>query len=265
MKISDLEKLLKIEAGSLKTAIEKDEIQLPDYVIRTKEEETTLQANIENQKKERYEAGLEVGTKREVKELADKLGYNLEGKAKTVENLISFHTESLEKKAKKPITELETDFKKLQENYITLEKNHNEFKSQVENEKNLTSFRTELAKGIPANVELMFNPERIISFAEKEVGFKVDNGVRYITKNGEVAKDPKTLQPITPDIFMSEYIKDFVKKTSGGAGEKDNVKSNNVGSFEAYEKTLVEQGINPASEKGAKMIREAQKQGLIKF
>lgn len=194
MKISEIEKQFGLPEGSFKTAIETNaDIEMPKLHIRTEDEETQLQANIESQKKARYEAGIETGTKREVNDFATKLGYNLDGKAKTVENLLNFHTEAIEKKIKKPVTELETDFKKLQENYLTLEKNHNDYKLQVETEKNTNQFRTSLAKGIPANVELMFNPERIVGFAEKEVSYKIENGQMLIVRNGEVEKDKKNI------------------------------------------------------------------------
>jgi len=265
MKITDIEKLLKLEAGTLKAAAEKDlDITLSTLHVRTDEEEATLQANIEAQKKERYEAGIEVAEKRKVKDISEKLGYSLEGKAKTLENLLEIHSESLEKKAKKPLTEIETDFKKLQENYIQLEKSHNDFKTSVENEKSINFFRTSLAKAIPANVELLFNPERIISFAEKEISHKVENGTLLLKKGDDILKNPKTLQPLSAEEFMADYIKDFVKKPTGGTGQKD-ATPNNVGSYEAFIKNMGKEGINPAGEKGQKMLEQAMKQGLIKM
>lgn len=64
---------------------------------------------------------------------------------------------------------------------------------------------------------------------------------------------------------MSEYIKEFVKKPSGGTGQKDNTGANTQGTYEAFAENLLKQGIEPGSQKGQQMILDAQKQGLIKY
>ena len=123
--IGDFEKILGFQNGELKAALASDEeveLSVPAIVVRTAEEHKKFMANVEEEKKQKYEAGKEKGIKDEINKYIESNGIvALEGKAKTFDNFAEslkvFYAAETGKPKAEMIQTLEKEKKQLQTNY----------------------------------------------------------------------------------------------------------------------------------------------------
>jgi hypothetical protein len=134
--------MLNLEAGSLQKGIESEDdisVELPDLVIRTKEQEAEFENNLDQQFKRKYDDGKEKGVKDLINENIEKFGITLDNEKKTFENFAKALEDKYKKEVGKPkdkkLEELETDNQALRQNLESVQSQFNEFKTETEHSK----------------------------------------------------------------------------------------------------------------------------------
>lgn len=253
--IQYIEQMLKLEEGTLQRAIESEDqvkVELPEVIIRTKQEEEVLKANHEKEKKERYDTALEVGEKRAVNSALEAFGLSLDDKAKTVTNFADVFKTKLEVDLKQPkdqrITELEGDNEKLRKNLSEVTNQFDQFKAEKEAEKEAATIDDNIISAIPdegliipkANIHTLFKANYKGKIGE-------NNSILWSNGTGEILKNETTLAPKTTNEIMNDFIKPYIKQPSGGAGEGDNVTKNGAGAYDDFVKEMSEKGVSEGS------------------
>lgn len=267
--LTGIEQALKLETGSLKKAMEADtetKIELPQLVIRTSEEDETLKANYEKEKKERYDAGREKAEKDIINTGAEKYGITLDETKKTFDNFAEAFKEKVTAELGKPKDEqleaLKADKVKLQENLNTLQGEFDTFKQTTVQESRQRSIDMEIEKVIPTEgLTIDRNAVKILFKNDYEGDFNEDNKLVF-KKNGEVLKDDKTLNPLTSEQVMQSFITPYVKKPSG-TGETDDPPAGGKTGYDKFEEEMKKKGHNPGSEEFQREMGKRVKEGTL--
>lgn len=269
--VSALEKMLKLEAGTLSQAIEStDEIEvtLPELIIRTSEEQATYETNLDTEKKERYDAGKEKGIKDAINEVAPKFGIDLTDKAKTVDNFAeAFKSKIVEETGKEPsqkIQELERDNEKLRTNYTDLEGQFNTFKTDVTQKETRSKIDSQILSAIPDNGLLINKDEVALIFKNRYNVDLTEGGNLEIKQNGEVLKNTTTLNPLGVNDVMGDFIKPYVKPVEGGAGGTDQAGTKKTG-YDSFKEEMETKGHNEGSAEFSRELMQRQKDGTIEI
>jgi hypothetical protein len=278
--IEVLSAALKIDKETLINSlinVEGKELALPDFVIRTKEEEETYIKNLANQE---YHKGKTAESEMSLKELkrlgSEKYGINTEGikshaelidlieKKKAEEFKAAFEGEG-DKKIKEILSKLDeknkeadllrTKLLEIEETYKTqLSQKDNEFKKSIKDNELL-----KIANTIPFAL-----PKNLISVEEKTKYIQtetskfmtlfnsiyetdIENGQIVVKQNGTVIKD-KLLQPEKIDKIAIDFAKqmNFNLSDNGGIQRPDGTKiTNNFtgASKEQFDAVMKEKGI----------------------
>jgi len=260
--LTDLEKSLKLDEGTLSKALQSEtpvKIELPQLVVRTKEEEDTF---IENLKTNHFTAAQEIlikNTKRD-------LGLDFEGKNinKLIEVVKAKALEEAKIEPDKKVQELAADKAKLQSNLQDLERKlvakEQEYKvKEIERTVNDTLLNS-------INFETSIPKNDVLTLFKSNYQTDMEDGKVLIKKNGEVLKNPTTLSPLTPGEVLAEFSKPYLKNLTpgGGAGKKDEP-GGKPNSYEAFEKSMTDQGIKPGSQEFGLKMQEALKSGTLKM
>lgn len=253
--ITSIENMLKLEEGTLQKAIESEElvkVELPEVLIRTKEEEETLKSNHEKEKKERYDSGLEVGEKRAVNSALESFGLSLDDKAKTVANFADAFKTKLEVDFKQPkdqkITELESDNEKLRKNLEDVTNSFENFKAEKEAEKEAATIDSSIMSAIP-DEGLIIPKSSIHTLFQAKYKGKIgeNNSITWSNGSGEVIKNETTLAPKTVKEVMADFIKPYIKSPDGGTGEGDKPSKNGAGTYDDFVKEMANKDVNEGS------------------
>lgn len=258
--IDKIEEVLHIEKGTLKAAIEKEdeiEVQIPELVVRTKDEETTFTANIEADKKSRYDSGVEKGEKEAVLRTAKELGFEIaDDKAKKIDNLLPLYKDHVIKEANiepnTKIATLETELNTVRTNYKSLETEHNDLKTNIEKEKQQFKVDKDILASIPKeNVEYNVPEDDLLYLIKRKHKFDLQDGKTIaLGPDGQPIKSGATLEPKPLNEVLIEIIKPYIAKRKGGTGEEDYTPGQDQeGSYEAFVKEMEKAGHKPGSEK----------------
>lgn len=269
--INDIEKALKLEEGTLQKAYQSEEeveVSIPELIVRTKDEHEQFIANIDLEKKERYDAGKEKGVKDVINASIDKYGIDLTDKAKTFDNFASALTEKLSKDLKIPVDkkneELLADNEQLRANYSNLESEFNTFKTTIQQKEQKNSIDSKVISKLPTEGTVIRQDELKLIF-ENRFNPKLDeSGKLLLHKDGEVLKNPTTLNPMTIDEVMPDFINPYLKKQEAGTGSGDSSTKKET-SYDAFEKEMKDKGINPGSQEFQREINERTKAGTLKI
>lgn len=258
--ISDIESTLKLESGTLKAAIEGDEeveITIPELVIKTKEENERFMQNIDNDKKSRYDSGVEKGEKEAVLRVAKSLNIEIgDDKAKKIDNLLPLYKESIITESKiepdKRIKSLETELETIRGNYKTLEGDFSSYKNTIETEKQGLKDDQEIMKSIPKeNINYSVPEDDLLFLVKRKQKFgRVDGKLLALGEDGQPIKSGATLDPKPLKEIVSDLVKPYMLKPNGGTGDTDyNNNNSDPGSYEAFVKEMETNEIAIGTEK----------------
>jgi len=248
--INDLEKFLRLEEGTLKAAIDNEEgvdIQISeDLVVRTQEEISTREKNLTDTAKV---AAVEIA----VKGMRNELGLEFEGK--TMENLIAAHRAKVESEAQaepdQRIRELQSDNDKLRQNLETkqgeVEALNTRF-TEFENRNTINRQVDDAFLGAIEGKKTTIPMQDMKDLFMVRNSLKVDDGKTVLLRDGEVAKDETTLNPVPLDTHVNEFVNQFVKPAEGGNAGGNEPAPSAAGTYEAFEKEMAEKGHNVGSE-----------------
>jgi len=242
--LSEIEQRLGLKAGEFTTLLsapEEHEINLADIEIIRKAD---LNTRIENIKSEAKAAELEI----QIKEAKKKYGLEFEGKS------IDKFAEAYKKKVatevggepNKRIQELESDFGTLKSNYekeIAERKRIETEFTQKENKRKINE--TILGK---LTADTIIPKDKLLTIFHSEFETELTDSGIVFKKGGNVLKNQTTLSPLSPDEVLADFVKDYAKPVSGGAGGKDNPAPSKVGSFDAFIKEMETKEIKQGTE-----------------
>ena len=266
--IDILEESLGLEKGKLTemiTSEEKHQLEIDKYVIKPKSDFDSLLGNV---KRDSYEIGR--------KELFKELGVDFEGTGvhrdvnKSVEFIKKWNEENVNKaieEAKidpnKKYDTLKQDFDKLQGNLSEWENKYNTLESTYKQKEQASTIKNTLLKEIPEGT--LLDKEDILALAMAKYQFGIDDDGFAISKNGEIQKNQSNMNRITPNEFMKEFVKPYLKPIDGGAGGKDSNSGGKETSLEIFNKSMESKGINVGSEDYNEQMSLAMKNGTLKL
>lgn len=260
--LTDLEKSLKLDEGTLSKALQSEtpvKIELPQLVVRTKDEEDTF---IENLKTNHFTAAQEIlikNTKRD-------LGLDFEGKNinKLIEVVKAKALEEAKIEPDKKVQELAADKAKLQQNIQELESKFQAKEKEFIFKENERKVNDALLSSM--NFETAIPTNDVLTLFKSNFQTDLEGDKVVIKKNGEVLKNPTTLSPLSPNEVLAEFAKPYLKTAviTGGGGKKDEP-GGKLNSYEAFEKSMTDQNIKPGSAEFIQKMQEAMKSGTLKM
>lgn len=265
--IDKIEQLLKLEAGTLKAAIESEdeqEITLEGLNVYTQDELSSLEENI---KKQEYRNGKVAGEEMAVKAVRDEYGLDFEGK--TVRNFAEAFKNKIESESKKQptekIKELETDLQKLREKNGEWENKFNQLNDSISNERKEYKLKSLIESSVPKDTILPADKISLLFRNDYKVDFNED-GNPVVMKGDEVIKDEKTRNPLGVKDVLGSWLTEnnFLKQEQQGRGEKDQRQNTKFGTIEAFNQEMEEKGMNPNSEEYQKEYFRRIKEGELK-
>jgi hypothetical protein len=261
--ISDLEKSLHLESGSLSKALESEEsikIEIPELKILKTDDYDSLISNV---KSEASKQGIELM----LKDLKETEGLEYEGRKKP-ENFINALKEKVRKEAgeepEKKYKDLKTSFGKLQENFQGLETLHNNFKKDVEFKQQKNNIDAKIMSEIPDN--LTISKEDALSLFNLKNKASLNDEGNIVFMDGEtVRKNEVNQNPMTPTEVMETFITPYIKQTQGGAGGTDTKGTNAPTGMESFIKEMETKGVKQNSADFSKELRERMSAGTLKI
>lgn len=241
------------------------------FVVRSKEENDTFLRNYEEQVISNKTKEFALNLEKDVKELTgldkaspDEKYYEflkraVSTKLQSVKTLEQELTALKEKKGgegvseeeKKRIKDLELALEKQKGDYAeALSKKDQEltqYKAQNEVEKRMIPLRASYKPNIP-KFALEAAEEKVLNELIPNLIFTEDGKIMIKGKDGETLKDPKLLEPVTLEAYLSDRLKDFVdegKEQRGagtGKGDKDEGKGGKFTGIPAGVETKVQLG-----------------------
>lgn len=233
-----------------------------EFIVREKTEEETFVANLKNEAKT---AGIEIA----IKEQRNALGLEFQGK--TMENLIKAVQEKAIQDAK---IEPEEKVKNLMKDIETLKTTIQSVTTEKEQlEGNFKSFKMEstvnntLSTLIPDNI--VMPKEDMMLIVKNRLGFDVDETNRLLVKkNGEVLKNPTTLDPIAPKEAIQSFFNEnpqYIKAVDGGRGAGDSGSGGGKTTVEQFMEQKAKEGVSHTDPKFIEELTQLQKDGLIEM
>ena len=235
-----------IETGEVKIESDKLIVKSEDNIIYTKEEHDTYTKNLGDAE---YKKGKTAGEEMTFKAMKNASGYEIEGYKDADTFVSTFKTKVIEEAKIEPNEQL----KKKDADIATLQGTITEIKTEFDTFK--TGITEKETRGKKDNALTSFIPDEGVivkksismSALKNELSIDVmfdDAGKAQLTKNGEVIKDPKTLQPIEPKGFIESNLATLglIKKANGGGGGGDDTGDGKGGSYEAFVKEMNAKG-----------------------
>ena len=256
-------KSFEFSEDALKEALDKKtDISIAEkVVIRTEEEDTAFQSNL---KATERTASLEIA----VKNVREKLGLNFQGK--TIENLVeAVKVKTLEEAKIEPDEKLKAaqkDIETLKGTIQTLSTEKEDAFKQLKNFKTETVVNQTLISSIPENVILP--KEDIAIILKNKYTFEVDdNGKSIVKSNGEILKNPTTLDPLQPKDVIGKFFEEnptYIKSGTGGAGGGDSGGGNGKLTVDAVIEKAQKDGVNVQSPEFIAQLEKDIKDGVVK-
>lgn len=232
-----------------------------DVVVRAKEEDESFKRNS-------YEDGRKAGVEIAVKEARETLGLDFQGKK--MENLLdSYKNKILEDAKIEPEGKIKSvleDNKKLKENLTTLTSELDLIKTDFVNYKQEGKINSALLSALPENIVLP--KEDMLTLVKTKMQFEVSEDGRTIVKaNGEVLKNPTTLDPLSEKDALTKFFSEnptYLKGAQGGAGGHDSP-PNGGGKMtvEQFMEKKAKEGVSHTSDEFINELTSLQKEGLI--
>lgn len=252
-----------IEAGELELKSDKLIEKTEDTIIYSKEDFETYTTNV---KKKEYEDTKDKAREMAMKDVRDEFGFTFDG-YKDVKTFASTVKEKIIEEAKidpsKKVEGLTEDLRLVRENLKNKETEFETFKQGIQQKETRAKKDTILSTLIPK--EGLVVSSDITLMALKNKGFDVnitEAGKNEFIFNGEIIKDPSTLEPTDGKSFVLDKLKEMelISKPGGGNGGDDETGGGKEGSYEAFVKEMkaqdIEEGTSKFSEEMTKRIKD---------
>ncbi len=234
-----LSELTKIDVETLTKAIaseeEEVEVEFPEIHVFTQEE---LNARDLNSSRKGNHTAIEMAVKEARNKLKEEFGDEFDFQGKTIENLVETAIKAGEAKAgvkpSEQLKEKDEIIKKLQKSVSTLE----EEKDAVLQDKEKFQFNykvdSTLIKKVPNVENATFTPDEYISLWKRDKEIVTADGVITYKINGEIARDPKTQNPISIETDFENFLneKGVTQTDRRGRGDDDKKPPSNTGSID---------------------------------
>jgi hypothetical protein len=271
--LSDIEKMLNLEAGTLQKGIESKEeinIELPNLVIRTEEEENDFKKNLDLDLKRKYDEGKEKGVKDEINAHLDKFGLSLDQEKKTFENFAKALSAKLEADVKTPVDkkleELKADKEKLQNNLQDVSSQFETFKAETTNRERNLKLDNEISSHIPTEGLNIPREDLQILFKNKyQFDFSEDGNINVLDQNGNVLKDEKTRNPVPVKNVIESFSENYMVKQPGTGGGDDGGKGGAKSDYDSFRKEMLEKGLNEGGEEYQREFNKRVNEGTIEL
>jgi hypothetical protein len=252
-----------IETGELELKSDKLIEKTEDTIIYSKDDFETYTKNI---KDEEYKATKVKAKEMAMKTIRDEFGFTFEGYqdekvfASTVKEKI---IEEAKIDPSKKVEELNKDLKLVRENLKTKETEFETFKQSIQQKETRAKKDSIISTLIPK--EGLVVSSDITLMALKNKGFDVnitETGKNEFVFNGEVIKDPSTLEATDGKSFVLDKLKEMelISKPGGGNGGDDETGGGKEGGYEAFVKEMkaqdIEEGTSKFSEEMTKRIKD---------
>ena len=204
-----------------------------DLIVQTKEEQDKY---INNLKPSIVQTAMEI----KVKQLRDEKGLELESGKKSFEGLFEAYSEKLKGEyTKEPNEQLQSknkDIEILKRENARLSGEHESISSQFKDYKNGQLVSKTISKHIPENCA--FDHDDMMLIINNKINPSVDDKGRVVfSKDGEVMKNPTTLDPLGVDKVMESFFSSnssYLKGVSGGGAGSDSTGEHKKNSIEAF-------------------------------
>lgn len=242
--ISEIESALGLKSGELQQAFTDSEekvIDISGFEIVKKDDYTTRISNIRS---EAANAAVEMA----IKKARNDSGLEFQGK--TMENLLGAYKNKVLAEANlnpdKRVTELEKDLGLMRTNYETATKQLEEVKTefkQKENARNIDSLVvSKLSEKLP-NPKIPMQDVVTIFKTKNKIQVNENGGIVFVDDKGEVRKNPSTLNPITIDEVLPDFVTPYASLPEGGGGGGDSPTQSKKGTFQSFLEEMDKAGI----------------------
>jgi len=272
--LTNIEKMLNLEAGSLQKGIESEDdisVELPDLVIRTKEQEAEFENNLDQQFKRKYDDGKEKGVKDLINENIEQFGITLDNEKKTFENFAKALEDKYKKEVGKPkdkkLEELETDNEALRQNLESVQSQFNEFKTETEHSKKNLKIDQEIESAIPKEGLGIDREDFKILFKSKHQ-FDLDDNGKILVKNkdGDIFKDEKTRSPLEVNRVMESFSSPYLSKQKGTGGQDDGLGTGGAKtSYDKFAQEMEDKGHREGSEEFQREYNNRVSEGTMEL
>lgn len=242
------------------------ELKSDDLVIYKTDEFETFKTNLKN---DEYSATKDKANEMAMKAIKNASGFDIEGYKDPETFASAFKQKVIEDANIAPtqkIKDLETDVQTLQQNLLESDKKYNDYVSEQDGIRNRANKDTTLLGFIPSTGLKVDTDIALMALKNKaNVDISFDDNKTLVTMNGQVVKDPKTLQPVDPNVFVTDKITELglVDKASGGGGGGDEAGAAK-GSYEDFQKRMEAQGVNPNSQEYSEKMQQEINDGTLK-
>jgi len=246
--IKTIEQLLKLEEGTLENAIKSEEeveVSIPENIlVMTKEEKEQRETNL----KQIHEAA---GEEMVIKKMRNEYGLDFQGK--TVPNLLEAYgakiKEDLTQEPDKRVDSLQSDLDIMKQNFQNSQEQVTMLNSQISQVKNESVINATISKAIPEPSALTIPVGDVETLFRAKHKLDVQEGRVVLMDGEEVMKNRTTLDPITLEERMRDFIAPYIKPTQGGAGGSDEPGAGgSETSFDSFIEEMEGQGINVGTE-----------------
>lgn len=247
-------------------------IESESIVVRKKEEWDQYTQNLEKEKKARYDAGYETAEKRSVKALAQEFGIeNTEG-IRSIADLkeagINFFKKTTGEPVEKELQEYKSALETANNRAKELESEFTSYKTSIQQREEASMIDNIIEKEIKKHKgdgEFVI-PESEIQLIYKSMYRPAKDGDSIVVKNDAgILKNPNTLNPLSINETMPEFIKKYMKQPAGGRGDGDGSGNPAPGSFDSFIEEMDKKGYRPGSYEFNKVKAERIKAGTLKI
>lgn len=242
--ISEIESALGLKSGELQQAFTDSEekvIDISGLEIVKKDDYTTRISNIRS---EAANAAVEMA----IKKARNDSGLEFQGK--TMENLLGAYKNKVLAEANlnpdKRVTELEKDLGLMRTNYETAAKQLEEVKTefkQKENARNIDSLVvSKLSEKLP-NPKIPMQDVVTIFKTKNKIQVNENGGIVFVDDKGEIKKNPSTLNPLTIDEVLPDFVTPYASLPEGGGGGGDSPTQSKKGTFQSFLEEMDKAGI----------------------
>lgn len=245
--ISELEKALRLEEGTLKAALDNEEIvdvQIPELKTFTLNEFDSYQ---ERYREDQRKTALEMA----VKDKRNSLGLDFQGK--TVDNLLSSYKDKVLAEAEiepsRQITELNSEKEGLLNKIGTIQSELDSTKHEWKTEKQNTFITSSIKKALPGEDKLSIPHDDIITlFRARNSNLAVNDESKIIFSKGESFEKDELLQPISLQSKLDTFLSPYINKPTGGSAGGDSTNGSGKQDMDSFIKEMNDAGNNPSSD-----------------
>lgn len=226
------------------------EIKSDELVVYSKGDFETFKTNLTG---EEYKNGKIAGVEMAVKEAKQANGLEFEGKS--MDSFVSAFKAKIESGSKTEpnakIAELETELQTVRGSLTNVTEEFTGFKTEIA-QKETRQKKDSYMLGLIPNEGVPISKDIALMALRNKAGFDVDYdeaGKPFATINGNVVKDDRMAEPVSPELLIADKLKELNLLTppEGGNGGGDSSGQHKANSYDAFATEMEKKGVNPGS------------------